>query len=433
MEKYVIRGGNRLTGEIKVSGAKNAAVAILPATILAQGVFTIDNVPQISDIFVLIDILKTFGAKCEWIGDSTLRIDTTQVENRELPSSLSQRLRASYYFIGSLLGRFNYAKVATPGGCQFGAKRPIDMHIQGFEALGAKIPPADEVAKDDIVIAKADRLLGAHIYYEKVSVGATINCMLAAVRAKGVTYIENAAREPHVVDLANFLNKMGAKVKGAGTNTIEIEGCQDLHSVAEYSIIPDQIEAGTYMVAAAATRGDLTITNVTPEHLRSIIKSLRDCGAKVEVYEDSVRVYTQSELRPCTVCTQPHPGFPTDMQSQFAVLLCTCKGDSTVIENVWEDRFKYIRQLTRMQAQITQPVQSIAIIHGGSALKGAHVIADDLRAGAAMIIAGLCAEGETIVGEIQHVERGYENIVQKLRACNADISKQEFPDCAAAE
>ncbi len=430
MEKYVIHGGNRLTGEIRVSGAKNAAVAILPATILAQGVFTIDNVPQISDIFALIDILQTLGATCEWLNDSTLRIDTTKVENRALPSSLTSSLRASYYFIGSLLGRFNYANVATPGGCLFGKVRPIDMHIQGFQALGAKIPPVDEEAKDDIVIAKAEPLLGAYIYFNKVSVGATINVMLAAVRAKGLTTIENAAREPHVVDLANFLNRMGAKIEGAGTNVIKIKGCQDLHAVSEYTIIPDQIEAGTYMVAAAATRGDLTITNVTPEHLDSITVKLRECGVAVDVCKenDRVRVYTPKEPRPCTVCTQPHPGFPTDMQSQFAVLLCTCEGDSTIIENVWEDRFKYIKQLSLMNARIEQPVKSIALIHGGTPLKGAAVKADDLRAGAAMILAGLCAEGETVVSEIHHVERGYENIVGKLRACGADISKKEFPD-----
>ncbi len=426
MEKYVIHGGNRLTGEIEVSGAKNAAVAILPATILASGIYNIDNVPQISDIFALTNILQTLGATCTWTDRSSLQIDTTKVESRILPASLSKCLRASYYFVGSLLGRFNYAKVATPGGCQFGKTRPIDMHIKGFEALGAMIPPADEEADDEIIIAKADKLLGAYIYLDKVSVGATINIMLAAVRAEGLTVIENAAREPHVVDLAVFLNKMGAHINGAGTNTIKIEGSPDLHAT-DYSIIPDQIEAGTYMVAAAATRGALTINNVIPKHLESITAKLRECGVKVEEFDDSVVVSAEGPLRRCHVKTQPHPGFPTDMQSQFGTLLCTCAGTSTITESVWDDRFSYTKQLAKMGARI-EVAGKIATFEGGSPLKGTEVIANDLRAGAAMVIAGLCAEGETLVGQIHHVERGYENIVAKLRACGADISKQEFPD-----
>lgn len=426
MEKYVIHGGNRLTGEIEVSGAKNAAVAILPATILASGVYNIDNVPQISDIFALTNILQTLGATCTWTDHSSLQIDTTKVESRILPASLSKCLRASYYFVGSLLGRFNYAKVATPGGCQFGKTRPIDMHIKGFEALGAMIPPADEEADDEIIIAKADKLLGAYIYLDKVSVGATINIMLAAVRAEGLTVIENAAREPHVVDLAVFLNKMGARINGAGTNTIKIEGSSDLHAT-DYSIIPDQIEAGTYMVAAAATRGTLTVNNVIPKHLESITAKLRECGVKVEEFDDSVIVSAEGPLRRCHVKTQPHPGFPTDMQSQFGVLLCTCAGTSTITESVWDDRFSYTKQLAKMGAHI-EVAGKIATFEGGSPLKGAEVIANDLRAGAAMVIAGLCAEGETLVGQIHHVERGYENIVAKLRACDADIVKKEFSD-----
>lgn len=426
MEKYVIHGGNRLTGEIEVSGAKNAAVAILPATILASGIYNIDNVPQISDIFALTNILQTLGATCTWTDRSSLQIDTTKVESRTLPASLSKCLRASYYFVGSLLGRFNYAKVATPGGCQFGKTRPIDMHIKGFEALGAMIPPADEEADDEIIIAKADKLLGAYIYLDKVSVGATINIMLAAVRAEGLTVIENAAREPHVVDLAVFLNRMGAHINGAGTNTIKIEGSPDLHAT-DYSIIPDQIEAGTYMVAAAATRGALTINNIIPKHLESITAKLRECGVKVEEFDDSVVVSAEGPLRRCHVKTQPHPGFPTDMQSQFGVLLCTCAGTSTITESVWDDRFSYTKQLVKMGARI-EVAGKIATFEGGSPLKGTEVIANDLRAGAAMVIAGLCAEGETLVGQIHHVERGYENIVAKLRACGADIIKQEFPD-----
>lgn len=431
MEKYVIHGGNKLTGKIEVSGAKNAAVAILPATILASGIYNIDNVPQISDIFALTNILQTLGAKCTWMDNSTLQIDTTNVESRTLPASLSKCLRASYYFVGSLLGRFNYAKVATPGGCQFGATRPIDMHIKGFEALGAKIPPADEDADDEIIIAKADKLLGAYIYLDKVSVGATINIMLAAVRARGFTVIENAAREPHVVDLAVFLNKMGARINGAGTNTIKIEGCPDLHAT-DYTIIPDQIEAGTYMVAAAATRGELTVNNVIPKHLESITAKLRECGVTVTEDDDSVFVSAVGPLKPCHLKTQPHPGFPTDMQSQFGVLLCTCSGSSSITESVWDDRFSYTKQLAKMNAKI-KVTGKIATFEGGSALKGAEVIANDLRAGAAMIIAGLCAEGKTVIGEIRHVERGYENIVEKLRACGADIRKVTFPNPSGCE
>ena len=431
MEKYIVHGGNKLTGKIDVSGAKNAAVAILPATILASGIYNIENVPQISDIFALTNILQTLGAECTWTDKSTLQIDTTNVESRTLPASLCKCLRASYYFVGSLLGRFNYAKVATPGGCQFGATRPIDMHIKGFEALGATIPPEDEDIDDEIITAKAEKLLGAYIYLDKVSVGATINIMLAAVRARGYTVIENAAREPHVVDLAVFLNKMGARINGAGTNTIKIEGCPDLHAT-DYSIIPDQIEAGTYMVAAAATRGEMTICNVIPKHLESITAKLRDCGVIVTEDDDSVTVSASGPLRPCHIKTQPHPGFPTDMQSQFGVLLCTCNGTSTITESVWDDRFSYTKQLAKMNAKINV-TGKIASFEGGSPLKGAEVIANDLRAGAAMIIAGLCAEGETIIGEIRHVERGYEDIIGKLRACGADIRKENFPDEAETE
>jgi len=431
VEKYIVHGGNKLTGKIEVSGAKNAAVAILPATILASGIYNIENVPQISDIFALTNILQTLGAECVWLDQSTLQIDTTHVVSRTLPASLSKCLRASYYFVGSLLGRFNYAKVATPGGCQFGATRPIDMHIKGFEALGAKIPPADEEADDEIIIAKADNLLGAYIYLDKVSVGATINIMLAAVRARGRTVIENAAREPHVVDLAVFLNKMGAHINGAGTNTIKIEGCPDLHAT-DYSIIPDQIEAGTYMVAAAATRGELTVCNVIPKHLESIAAKLRECGVSVqENDDDSITVSASGPLRPCHVKTQPHPGFPTDMQSQFGAFLCTCAGTSTITESVWDDRFSYTKQLAKMGAKI-DVTGKIASFESAT-LKGAEVVCNDLRAGAAMIIAGLCAEGETVIGEIRHVERGYENIVGKLQACGADIRKESFPDEVGTE
>lgn len=421
MEKYCIHGGKRLTGNIEVSGAKNAAVAILPATILANGVFTIENVPDISDITAMVRILEELGAVCTRLSSSTLQIDTTYVKSKPLSNELTGCLRASYYFVGSLLGRFNYACVSTPGGCQFGGTRPMDMHIKGFQELGAAIPPADENPDSDTIIAKADKLIGAYIYLDKISVGATINIMLAAVRARGITVIENAAREPHIVDLANFLSLMGCKIKGAGTNTIRIEGCQDLHGT-DYSIIPDQIEAGTYMVAAAATRGDLTICNVIPKHLDSITAKLRECGVRVEEFDDAVRVSAEGTLKPCHIKTQPHPGFPTDMQSQFAVLLCTCNGDSSVTESVWDKRFSYIQQLNRLKANI-EVIGNIAYIHGVDELVGGDVIANDLRAGAAMVIAGLCAKGETRIGEIFHIDRGYENIVEKLRACGADISR----------
>lgn len=422
VEKYIVHGGNKLTGKIEVSGAKNAAVAILPATILASGIYNIENVPQISDIFALTNILQTLGAECVWLDQSTLQIDTTHVVSRTLPASLSKCLRASYYFVGSLLGRFNYAKVATPGGCQFGATRPIDMHIKGFEALGAKIPPADEEADDEIIIAKADNLLGAYIYLDKVSVGATINIMLAAVRARGRTVIENAAREPHVVDLAVFLNKMGAHINGAGTNTIKIEGCPDLHAT-DYSIIPDQIEAGTYMVAAAATRGELTVCNVIPKHLESIAAKLRECGVSVqENDDDSITVSASGPLRPCHVKTQPHPGFPTDMQSQLSALLCTANGQSMIRETIFEGRFQVVPELRKMGASI-EVSDDVIFIDGVKQLSGKSVEAKELRGSAALLIAGLAAAGTTVVDTDKYLKRGYQDIVGDLQLLGAKIDR----------
>lgn len=421
MEKFVIRGSRPLNGEIDISGAKNAAVAILPATLLAKDVFTIENVPDIRDINSMLDILTKMGARVSYLNRSTVEIDTRHISSREVPYELTKNLRASYYLLGALLGMYSHAVVAMPGGCNFGGVRPIDLHLKGFSALGAVIS-----TDAGMIEAKASKLLGASVYFDKVSVGATINVMLAAVRARGVTIIENAAREPHIVDLANFLNLMGAKIKGAGTDVIKIEGVTDLHG-CDYSIIPDQIEAGTYMVAAAATGGDLLIKNVIPKHLEPISVKLRECGATVEEFDDSIRVAARGRLHGCNIKTMPHPGFPTDMQPQFTVLLSLCEGISIVTDSVWDNRFRYVDQLTRMGAQI-QIEGKAAIVQGSAQLKGAPVKADDLRAGAAMIIAGLCARGTTEIEDIIHIDRGYEDVVKKLTAAGADIKRVNTDD-----
>ena len=416
MEKFIIRGGKSLHGEINISGAKNAAVAILPATLLAKDVFTIENVPDIRDISSMLQILEALGADIRYLSKSTIRIDTRNVVSQAVPYDMTKNLRASYYLLGAMLGMYNCAQVAMPGGCNFGGVRPIDLHLKGFSALGALIS-----TDGGVIEAKAPKLLGASVYFDKVSVGATINVMLAAVKARGVTILENAAREPHIVDLANFLNLMGANIKGAGTDVIKIEGVTALHG-CDYSIIPDQIEAGTYMVAAAATAGDLLIKNVIPKHLEPITAKLRERGAFVEEYDDSIRVQATGRLHSCNVKTMPHPGFPTDMQPQFTVLLTICEGMSIVSDSVWDNRFKYVDQLTRMGAQIQIEGRS-AIVQGTVQLKGAPVKADDLRAGAAMIIAGLVAKGTTEIEEIIHIDRGYEDVVLKLTAVGADIRR----------
>ena len=421
MEKFVIRGGKALRGEVEISGAKNAAVAILPATILAKDVFTIENVPDIRDINSMLHILEEMGAKIGYIARSTVQIDTRGLSQAAIPYALTKNLRASYYLLGALLGRYNHASVAMPGGCNFGGVRPIDLHLKGFTALGAVIS-----TDGGMIEARAAKLLGASVYFDKVSVGATINVMLAAVKARGITIIENAAREPHIVDLANFLNLMGANIKGAGTDVIKIEGVSELHG-CDYSIIPDQIEAGTYMVTAAATGGDLLIKNVIPEHLEPISVKLRECGATVEEYDDAIRVFAEGRLHGCNIKTMPHPGFPTDMQPQFTVLLSLCEGISIVTDSVWDNRFRYVDQLTRMGAQI-QIEGKAAIVQGSAALKGAPVRADDLRAGAAMIIAGLCAKGTTEIEDIIHIDRGYEDVVKKLTNVGASIARVDFPD-----
>ena len=417
MEKLVIHGGNRLSGEVEISGAKNAAVAIIPATLLAQDVCRLENIPNISDVSCMVRILSQMGAQVKYINKHTIEINTKTVNSYIVPDEMTKQLRASYYLIGALLGRYSRAKVALPGGCNFGV-RPIDLHIKGFELLGATA-----VTEGGMINAQADHLSGSPIYMDKVSVGATINVMLAAVKARGLTIIENAAKEPHIVDLANFLNAMGADVRGAGTDVIKIHGVSSLHGCT-YSIIPDQIEAGTYMVAAAATGGDVLVKNVTPKHLESITAKLIECGVEVTEYDDAVRVQSDGVFRRCNLKTMPHPGFPTDMQPQMAVLLSVAQGTSIVSEGVWDNRFKYVDQLIRMGANV-QVDGTIAVFQGVSELTGAPVKADDLRAGAAMIIAGLIARGKTEIENIIYIDRGYEDFVEKFRNLGADIYRKD--------
>lgn len=424
MDKYVIKGGNRLVGEVDISGAKNAALAIIPAVILSDAPCRIENIPDISDVKTLTFILEEMGGKVECPDRHTLEVDPRPIATDTVSAECARRIRASYYFIGALLGRCRNAVVPLPGGCNLGV-RPIDQHLKGFAALGC------EYSLDNgmISVSASDELRGANIYMDVVTVGATMNIILAAVKARGLTVIENAAREPHIVDLANFLNTMGADIRGAGTDTIKIHGVQRLRGVT-YSIIPDQIEAGTYMVAAAAAGGDVTVKNVTPKHLESISAKLVEMGVTIEEGDDTVRVVSEGGLRKCNVKTMPHPGFPTDMQPQITTLLSIAKGTSMVNESVFEsNRFRYVDELLRMGAQITVDGK-VAIIEGVERLKGAPVRAIDLRAGAAMVIAGLIAEGVTQVEDIKYIERGYENIVEKLVALGADIYRKLEPGSA---
>lgn len=420
MEKIIVNGGNRLKGEVSVSGAKNAAVAILPAVLLCDEICRIENVPSISDVNVIVRILYELGASVKVIDNSTVEIDPAGINSFMLPASMSTKMRASSYFIGAMLGRFNKAKVAPPGGCDFGV-RPIDQHIKGFETLGATV-----TIDGGMVNAYAKELIGGSVYLDKVSVGATVNIMLAAVKAKGLTVIENAAREPHIVDLANFLNSMGADIMGAGTNVIKIRGVNYLHSTT-YSIIPDQIEAGTYMIAAAITGGDLLIKNVIPKHLESISAKLEEVGATIEEFDEAVRVKMDGRPKCCNVLTMPHPGFPTDMQPQMTTLLALADGVSIMTEGVWDNRFKYVDQLTLMGAKVKVDGK-VAVITGVELLSAAPVRATDLRAGAAMILAGLAADGQTEIDSIEFIDRGYDNIVEKLSAVGADIKRREFID-----
>ena len=424
MEKFVISGGKPLKGTVHISGAKNAAVAVLPAVLLSDEPCTIENLPNISDVSTILQTMSALGAKVKLINKSTVEIDPRNVRSYVVTKQMAEGMRASSYFMGALLGRMKHSRVAPPGGCDFGV-RPIDQHIKGFEALGAKV-----TIENGMVDAKADELRGSSIYLDVVSVGATINIMLAAVKVKGLTVIENAAREPHIVDLANFLNSMGADIMGAGTGMIKIRGVDYLKG-ADYSIIPDQIEAGTYMVAAAATMGDVLINNVTPKHLESIAAKLREMGALVEEYEESVRVKMSSRPRRCNVKTMPHPGFPTDMQPQIATILAVAEGTSIVTEGVWDSRFRYVEQLILMGADI-QVDGKMAVITGVDALSPAPVKAVDLRAGAAMLIAGMMAEGVTEIEEIDHIDRGYEEVVEKFTALGADIKRVYYDENAGA-
>jgi len=428
LTKYIIKGGKPLNGEIEISGAKNAAVAIIPATILVGGTCRIENIPQISDVTKLLNILKQMGADIRTVNKNTMDIDCSGIRDSMATFDMMRHIRASYYLIGALLGRFGSATVAMPGGCNFGGVRPIDQHIKGFTAMGAEV----EVKNGHVcTTVPGSRLRGANIYLDVVSVGATINVMLAAVLARGTTIIENAAREPHIVDLANFLNSMGADVRGAGTDTIKVNGVDKLHG-GTYTIIPDQIEAGTYMVAAAATGGEVLVKNVIPKHLECISAKLRETGTIVQEYEDSVLVKGASTLRKVNIKTLPYPGFPTDMQPQMGVLMCLSNGTSVITEGIYDNRFKYINELRRMGAE-AQVDGRIAVIEGGCRLTGAEVQACDLRAGAAMVIAGMCATGTTVVEDIHFIERGYENFVGKLNALGADIRIVSFPEKDAAE
>ena len=421
MEKLVIKGGTRLQGEVTISGAKNAAVAILPATLLVDGICTISNLPYISDVKISCKILEELGAKVTWNGKNEVTIDSRNISTSQAPIDMTSKFRASYYLIGALLGRCKSAVVGLPGGCNLGA-RPIDQHIKGFEALGAKV----DVCEGKIN-ATANKLVGTSIYLDKVSVGATINVMLASVLAEGTTIIENVAKEPQVVDVANFLNAMGADVRGAGTDLIKINGVKRLAGNTTYSVVPDQIEAGTFMLAAAATKGDITIKNCIPEHLDCLTAKMLEMGINVESFDDSIRVWTNDRPNKANIITMPYPGFPTDLQPQIGVCLSLANGTSIINEGIWESRFQYTAELNKMGAKIIDQGKS-AIFEGVSELFGAHVVATDLRAGAALIIAGIVAHGETSITNIYHIDRGYENIEEKFRKLGANIERVEEED-----
>ncbi len=422
MQKYVIQGGKPLTGSVTISGAKNAAVAIIPAALLADGVCRIENVPQISDVTLILRILQELGARVKLVNRHTVEIDSRHILSFCVPDELSRKMRASYYLIGALLGRFGRAVVSMPGGCDLGT-RPIDLHLKSFQALGAKVSVEGGYVH---ATAPEGRLHGAGIYMDQASVGATMNAMLAAVRAHGTTTIENAAKEPHIVDLANFLNTMGADIAGAGTDVIRVRGVRALHG-GTYSIIPDQIEAGTYLAAVAAAGGDVFIRNVIPKHLDCITAKLEEMGVQVEEYGDAVRVIRRGPLRRTNIKTMPYPGFPTDMQPQIAACLCLANGTSVINEGIWENRYRYVAEFRRLGAHI-QVDGKIAVIEGVDRLTGAPLRACDLRAGAAMVIAGLAAEGMTEISCIHYIERGYENLVEKLQGIGADIRLVDTQD-----
>ena len=423
MTKYIVQGGKPLFGEVEISGAKNAAVAIIPATLLVDGVCRIENIPQISDVTLCLKILEDLGAGIRSINRHTVEIDCSRIHSTRTNYDMSRKIRASYYLIGSLLGRFGEAEVAMPGGCNFGGVRPIDQHVKGFAALGAKV----SVEGGFIHASVGDRRLkGANIYLDVVSVGATMNIMMAAVMAEGVTVIENAAKEPHIVDLANFLNSMGANIRGAGTDTIKIHGVEHLRG-GSYAIIPDQIEAGTYMAAVAAAGGQVLVKNIIPKHMDCITAKLVEMGVEVEENEDTLLVRRTGKLQKTNIKTLPYPGFPTDMQPQITTVLSLAEGTSLVTEGVWGSRYRYVDELKRMGANI-QVDDKTAVVEGVDHLTGAPIQAYDLRAGAALVIAALAAHGQSEITQVQYIERGYEDIIAKLRGLGADIRSVEEPE-----
>ena len=415
MEQYIIKGGNPLVGEVEIGGAKNAALAILAAAIMTDETVLIENLPDVNDINVMLEAISEIGAMVQRIDRHTVKINGSTIGDFNIEYDYIKKIRASYYLLGALLGKYKRAEVALPGGCNIGS-RPIDQHLKGFRALGADVD-----IEHGKIVAEADYLRGTHLYFDVVSVGATINVMMAAAMSEGITIMENVAKEPHVVDVANFLNSMGANIRGAGTDVIKIRGVRSLHKT-EYSIIPDQIEAGTFMFAAAATKGDVTVLNVIPKHLDATISKLIDIGCEVEEFDDAVRVVAKGRLRSTQVKTLPYPGYPTDMQPQIGVVLALAKGTSTITESIFENRFKYLGELARMGAQVKVDGNS-ATIEGIERFSGARVSAPDLRAGAALCIAGLAADGITIVDDIVYIQRGYERFEEKLRSLGGIIEK----------
>ena len=416
MDKLVITGGTRLVGEVTISGAKNAAIAILPATLLINGVCTLENVPNISDVKIYCEILQTLGAKITWLSENELTVDTRDINCMQAPLDMTSKFRASYYLLGALLGRCKEAVVGIPGGCNLGA-RPIDQHIKAFEALSATV----DVSQGKIT-AKCEKLKANSIYMDIVSVGATINAILASVLAEGTTIIDNAAKEPHIVDVANFLNTMGADIRGAGTDVIKVNGVESLHGNTTYSVVPDQIEAGTFMLAAVASKGDLIIRNCITKHLESITAKIIEIGGNVDANGDKLRVWCDQRPSKANIKTLPYPGFPTDLQPQMGVVLSIANGTSIINESIWESRFQYTGELNKMGAKIT-PNGKTAVFEGVEKLTGAPIYATDLRAGAALIIAGIIAEGTTEVYNLEHIDRGYENIEEKFRKIGANIQR----------
>ncbi|MBQ7265040.1 MAG: UDP-N-acetylglucosamine 1-carboxyvinyltransferase [Firmicutes bacterium] len=417
MDNLLIRGQHRLNGDVMISGAKNAVVAIIPAAILAKGVCIIDNLPRIEDVKNLEDTLTKLGAVCELIDERTLMVDSSNIKDYHATFDSVRKIRASYYLMGVLLSRFGKAEVALPGGCNFGS-RPINLHLKGFRALGATV---DEDEEAGIIRLSAEKLVGTNIFLDTASVGATINIMLAAVSAEGTTVIENAAKEPHIVDTANFLNMLGCKVKGAGTDVIRIQGVENIHG-GEYMIIPDQIEAGTYMIASAICGGDVTVRNIIPKHMDSLSAKLREMGCQIVEGDDYIEVISSGELVATNVKTMVYPGFPTDLQPQMAAALCKAKGTSKLVETVWENRFQYVKELNKFGCKMNVE-GTVATIEGIDEFTGTSVYATDLRAGAAMILAGLAAKGETRIGNTRFIDRGYEHIEEKLRSLGADIRR----------